>query len=161
MFIDLIESIWNNKKSFTSEVKYKTPEGDEFAALFSMPIPQTKLEQQTVPVTIQSIQALNQVQSAKRESLLKLQQAQRIAHIGSWEWEWETNHAVWSDEMYRIYGVKKDEFNPTSENVGKTILEEDKYKMENAISRLFKGEEVDPFKFRILRPNNDQRTVNH
>jgi PAS domain S-box-containing protein len=159
VFTNIIESIWDNNKSFTSEVKYKTLKGNEFAALFSIPIPQTKLEQQTVPVTIQSIQALKDAQLAKRESLKKLQQAQEIGHIGSWEWHWETDHAIWSDEMYRIHGVEKDEFKPNKKNVGKTILEEDRHKMENAISRLFKGEEVDSLEFRIVRPNNEIRNL--
>ncbi|WP_051554725.1 PAS domain-containing protein [Maribacter antarcticus] len=159
VFLSLIESIWNNEKSFISEVNYKTLQGDEFAALFSIHIPQTKKEQQSVPVTIQSIQAVKEAEAAKRESLIKLEQAQKIANIGSWEWEWETDNAVWSDEMYRIYGVKKDEFDPISENVSKTILEEDKQKMEHAISQLLKGEIVDSFEFKIVRPNNEIRDL--
>ena len=55
----LLESIWNKEKSFTSEINYKTLEGDEFAALISIPFPETKLEQHSVPVTIQSIEPLH------------------------------------------------------------------------------------------------------
>ena len=160
VFVNLIESIWNNKKSFTSEVNYKTLKGDEFTALFSVHIPQTKLEQTTVPVSIQNIQELRDAESAKKESLIKLEQAQKLGNIGSWEWDSETDNAIWSDEMYRIYGVEKDEFNPTSKNVGKTILEEDKHKLENVIGRLLKGELVDPIEFKILRPNNEVRFLN-
>lgn len=154
VFIALLESIWNKETSFTSEVNYKTLEGDEFAALFSIPIPKTKLEQQSVPITIQSIQPLKEAERAKEDSLIKLQEAQKISHVGSWEWRWETDDAVWSDEMYQIYGVEKESFLPTSENVGKAILQEDRHKMEHAISQLFKGEEIGPFEFRIARPNN-------
>ena len=157
--IDLIAAIWNNKKSFTSEVNYKTLGGVEFAALFSIHIPQTKLEQRTVPVTIQSIQALKDAESAKRKSLVKLEQAQKIGHIGSWEWEWESDNAVWSDEMYQIYGVKKGVFNPTGKNVNKTILEGDRDKMGNAISKLLAGEKVSSFEFEIIRPNNEIRVL--
>ncbi len=160
VFLNLIESIWNNEKSFTSEVNYKTLKGNKFAALFSIHIPQTKLEQQSVPATIQSIQKLKDAQLVNREALKKLEQAQKIGHIGNWEWNSETDIAIWSDEMYRIYGVKKIEFDPTSENVGKTILEEDKHKMNNAIRKVLNGELVDPFEFRISRPNNEVRTLN-
>ncbi|MFT6921227.1 MAG: PAS domain S-box-containing protein [Crocinitomicaceae bacterium] len=160
VFINLIESIWNYKKSFTSEVNYKTLKGDEFAAFFSIPIPQTKFEQQTVPVTIHSIQALKEAELAKRETLIKLEQAQKLSHIGNWEWNSKNDSAIWSDEMYRIYGVKKGEFDPTSKNVSKTILEKDRHKMENALGQLLKGELVDPFEFKILRPNNEIRDLN-
>lgn len=155
----LIEAIWNKDKLFTAEVNYKTLKGEQFAALFSVPIPQTIAEQQTVPITIHSVQKLKEAELAKKESLLKLEQAQKIGRIGSWEWEWETDRAVWSDEMYRIYGVDKDHFKPTSENVSNAILEEDKHKMDHAIARLFKGEVADSFEFRIIRPNNEIRDV--
>jgi signal transduction histidine kinase/CheY-like chemotaxis protein len=154
MFVNLIKSIWNNKKSFTAEVIFKTLKGEEFTALFSTHIPQTELEQKTVPVSIQN---LRDAESAEKESLLKLEQAQKIGHIGSWEWNPLTDNAIWSNEMYSIYGVEKAEFDPTSENVGKTILEEDRHKMEHAIGQVFQGEVVDPFEFRILRPNNQIR----
>jgi signal transduction histidine kinase/ActR/RegA family two-component response regulator len=157
VFIALLESIWNEAKSFTSEVNYKTLKGDEFAALFSIPIPKTKLEQQSVPVTIQSLQPLKEAERAKEDSLIKLQEAQKLSHVGSWEWKWETDDAVWSDEMYQIYGVEKESFVPTSENVGKAILEEDKHKMEHAISQLFKGKETEPFEFKIARPTHEIR----
>lgn len=157
VFIALLESIWNKAKSFTSEVNYKTLEGDEFAALFSIPIPETKLEQQSVPITIQSIQPLKEAEQAKEDSLIKLREAQKLSHVGSWEWKWETDDAIWSDEMYQIYGVEKKNFIPNSENVGKVILEEDKHKMEHAISQLFKGKKTEPFEFKIARPTHEIR----
>lgn len=151
-FINLIESIWNYESSFTSEVNYKTLHGDEFAALFSIHLPQTKSEQHSVPATIQSIQFLKEAQASKRESLLKMQQAQSIGQIGSWEWEWKTDRTVWSDEMFKIFGVEKGEFEPTKENVRKIILEDDRPRIENAFRQLLKGEKVDSFELRIVRP---------
>jgi len=35
----------------------------------------------------------------------RLVEAQRVAHVGSWEWEVAANAVTWSDELYRIYGV--------------------------------------------------------
>ncbi len=37
---------------------------------------------------------------------LLLADAQRIAHIGSWEWNTETNQMKWSDEVFRIFGCE-------------------------------------------------------
>ena len=59
---DLIAAIWNNEQSFTAEVNFKTLKGEEFAALFSVPIPKTEAERQTDPVTIQSIQELREAE---------------------------------------------------------------------------------------------------
>lgn len=39
-------------------------------------------------------------------------QAQKITHIGNWTWDVVTNNVLWSDEMYRIYGLE-----PQSEQI--------------------------------------------
>jgi PAS domain S-box-containing protein len=37
----------------------------------------------------------------------QLAEAQRLAKLGSWEWDVATGNVLWSDEMYRIYGYEK------------------------------------------------------
>jgi len=39
-----------------------------------------------------------------RESEQDLRESQRIAHIGSWRLDVETNEVVWSEELYKMYG---------------------------------------------------------
>ena len=84
MFGKLIEAIWNKDKSFESELNYKTLNGDEFSALFSVPIPQTKTKQKNVPV---SIQKLKDAKIAKRESwmpaLISVTTARNLAFISA------------------------------------------------------------------------------
>src|SRR5262249_2206694 len=36
----------------------------------------------------------------------QLATAQQITHMGSWEWDAQTNVVTWSDELYRIYGLE-------------------------------------------------------
>lgn len=36
----------------------------------------------------------------------ELNEAQALAHIGSWSWQIATNRIAWSDELYRIYGYE-------------------------------------------------------
>jgi PAS domain S-box-containing protein len=40
-----------------------------------------------------------------RQSEARLEEAQRIAHLGHWERDIETNRGTWSDETYRIFGL--------------------------------------------------------
>ena len=40
------------------------------------------------------------------QSQVRLKQSQEIAHLGSWEVNFETNSSKWSDEAYRIYGIE-------------------------------------------------------
>jgi GAF domain-containing protein len=44
-----------------------------------------------------------------RESKARLEEAQRVAHVGHWEWNLDTNANTWSAETYRIYGLTPQE----------------------------------------------------
>ena len=55
--------------------------------------------------THKDISVRKQAEEALRQSQKKLQEAQRIAHVGSWQLDLMTNHVVWSEELYRILGL--------------------------------------------------------
>lgn len=48
---------------------------------------------------------LQQEQSALQQRTARLIEAQRIAHLGNWEWDAADNAMRWSDEIYRIFGL--------------------------------------------------------
>jgi PAS domain S-box-containing protein len=41
-----------------------------------------------------------------RKSRALLSEAQRIGHMGNWVWDVQTDELSWSDEIYRIFGLK-------------------------------------------------------
>ena len=59
------------------------------------------------------ITELKQAQAALRESKARLDRAQSIARIGSWELDLTTGCYQWSKEMYRIRGLPANEFEPS------------------------------------------------
>jgi len=58
-------------------------------------------------------------QRATKERLSRsealLAQAQRVAHIGSFEWDIASGVVTWSDELHRIYGLEPGQFGGTYE----------------------------------------------
>lgn len=98
---------------------------------------------------------LGRVDVSGREAALKEQlvEAQAIAHIGSWEWNLETDIRTWSAEMYRIYGVSPETFDPSQEVLLETIHPDDR-EMVQAKSRQARESGV-PFsyEFRVTRPD--------
>jgi PAS domain S-box-containing protein len=69
--------------------------------------------------------ALQESERIISEQFEKLNEAQHIAMIGSWEWNLQTNHVWWSDETYRIFGVTPQNFVPSFEANGKFIHPDD------------------------------------
>jgi PAS domain S-box-containing protein len=88
---------------------------------------------------------------ARRET--QLVEAQRIAHIGSYEWDIRADKVYRSAELYQIFGVSHDEFEPTFEGYLARIHPEDRASTKEAIERAFR--ECKPFDHeeRIVRPD--------
>ncbi len=55
------------------------------------------------------------VEEALRRSLVRLDEAQRIAAVGYWEWRLRTGEVLWSDETFRIYGYEPGSVEPSQE----------------------------------------------
>jgi PAS domain S-box-containing protein len=93
------------------------------------------------------------------ESNAKLEEAQRIAHVGHWEWDLETDVIVWSDETYRIFGLTPQE-RPMDLATNRAMIHPDDREA------LYAGVDADlsagarPIaEFRIVRPDGEVRTV--
>lgn len=65
--------------------------------------------------TVQDVTDRVKAVDALRISEASLANAQRIAHIGNWDWDISTNELWWSDEIYRIFGVAPRGFGATYE----------------------------------------------
>ncbi|HEY3309256.1 MAG TPA: EAL domain-containing protein [Desulfuromonadaceae bacterium] len=48
---------------------------------------------------------LENAELSLRQSESRLARAQKIARMGSWEWDIQTGNIYWSDELYRIFGL--------------------------------------------------------
>jgi PAS domain S-box-containing protein len=92
------------------------------------------------------------------ESEERLKNAERLAHLGHWQWDLKSNHVSWSEEMFRIFG-KAPDYLPTYDGVIEAIVPEDKARIERYVrDRL--GERIQSStEFRIIRPDGDLRTV--
>ena len=59
--------------------------------------------------------AVERVFEALSASEASLAEAQRVVHLGSWDWDIVTGTLAWTDEIYRIFGVEPQEFGATYE----------------------------------------------
>ena len=89
----------------------------------------------------------------------QLAEAQRLAQVGSWNWDTVTNEITWSDELYRIYGVDRDTFEITPENVRRLIAEDDLGALRESVNKCRQTGEPFRAEYRIRLPDGSMRTV--
>jgi PAS domain S-box-containing protein len=98
--------------------------------------------------------ALNQL----RKSEERLRTAQRLSHVGNWDWDLRTNKVFWSDETYRIFG-RSPELTPGYETFLDAVLPQDRDRVEAKLKDVIAGGKPSPIEFQIVRPDGDLRTL--
>ncbi|MBI5644001.1 MAG: MEDS domain-containing protein [Deltaproteobacteria bacterium] len=101
------------------------------------------------------------MEQALKKSEEGLVNAQRIARLGSWEWDLNENNVVWSDELYRIMGVNKEEFIVSSfEGFMDFVHPEDREDMKAAIDSMLLGKNsYNVMDYRIILADGAERAL--
>jgi PAS domain S-box-containing protein len=89
------------------------------------------------------------------ESKAKLEEAQRLTHVGYWEVDIPTGRVNWSDETYRIYGMQPQERPMDLASVAERIDAED---WRRATEAAFGGARFDA-ECRLFRPTGEMRVA--
>ncbi len=100
-----------------------------------------------------------EAQEALRKSEESLLLAQEVAHFGSFERNLKTNKGWWSDEMYRILGVSRQECEPTFENIMSYVHPEDLEPLKAASAEAIVKTGTYRSDYRIIRPSGECRTL--
>jgi len=82
---------------------------------------------------ITDITAQKQTEDALRESQESLAEAQQITHTGNWDWNIRTGMMQWSDEIYRIFGLRPGELIATYDIFLGMIHSDDREQVQSAI----------------------------
>jgi PAS domain S-box-containing protein len=101
------------------------------------------------------------IEESLKKSNLSLAEAQRIAHIGNWEWNIESAEIYLSDELQRITGIEHQIYNGTFDALYENIFPDDKEIITNVIDKaMFEGEKSDTG-HRIIHHDGSVRYVRH
>lgn len=105
--------------------------------------------------TVCRIDAVEEVHKSE-ESLAA---AQRIAHMGNWDWNILTGDLAWSDEIYRIFGLAPHQFGATYEAFLETVHPDDREYVIDSVNCAVAGETDYEIDHRIVLPDGEIRIV--
>ena len=99
-------------------------------------------------------------ESELKKSEVRLNDAQRIAKVGSWELDLLTNELFWTDEMYNMFEVDKSRFGASYEAFLNTIHPDDRDMVNKAYTDSLVSREPYEVRHRLKLRNGDIRYVN-
>jgi two-component system cell cycle sensor histidine kinase/response regulator CckA len=93
------------------------------------------------------------------DSEAKLEEAQRIAHVGYWDNDLDADRISWSDETYRILGLNPGEIAPTLADLRERIHPDDREVQAQATARAKAGDGRYEVEYRVVRPGGEVRSI--
>ncbi len=92
------------------------------------------------------------------ESEEHLKNAERLAHVGHWQWDLPTNCVSGSEELFRILG-KPENYTASFEGFLQTLVSQDRGRVDRAIRDSLVTKIGHSLEYQIVHPDDDVRTV--
>ena len=98
-------------------------------------------------------------EDGKKRTERRLAQIQRIARIGFWEFDFRSNSAWWSDELYRICGLEPGSLPPKRSSMETLIPSDDLAAIDAALASARETGILEDLVHRVVLPNGDEHRV--
>jgi PAS domain S-box-containing protein len=173
--VDLVQRVISQNSSEKIEVKagnrvysvafHPLPE-EECVNIYGFDITESRKAETELKFTLDNLDKLVKERTTELEkaynslkgSEVSLSEAQRMAHIGNWDWNLVTGKACWSDELYRIFGRSLQEPGATYDEFLSYVHPDDRDRVSNAIKRGLNGGHITG-DYRIILANGEERIV--
>jgi diguanylate cyclase (GGDEF)-like protein/PAS domain S-box-containing protein len=99
-----------------------------------------------------------QVERAREQLLSDLEEAQRVARVGSWSWDQSVDETTWSAQMYEIFGRDPADGPATREEFFASVHPDDRERLAAGYAHTFDGPSFE-LDHRIIAGDGVQRTV--
>jgi PAS domain S-box-containing protein len=145
---------WRRDRRLLSESRkgLRDPEADRTAAL-------EKANQDLEASQTDLQRRWQYLAEALQESKTRLEEAQRVAQVGHYEWNLVANRVTWSAELYRIYGLPPQEGSIDMAMVREMMHPDDRDHVFGAVEDVVRSGVNAAAEHRVVRPTGEVRTV--
>jgi len=98
------------------------------------------------------------IKQALEKNYNRLQEAQRIGHIGNWEWDIQSNITTISEGLYTIYGIDSCHL-AKYEDIWNRVIPEDRHIVDDNIEKALRERNAFKYEIRIRRQDGDIRII--
>lgn len=147
-------------ETFQIENRYIHKLGHEVQALTSISLARDTQNNPLYFISqIQNISERKRVESEIKANDLRLSEAQRIAHLGSWEWDIVENSVAWSDETYRIFGYEPGGVDVSFDFFYNAVHPGDQARVTTVLAETIEQKKALNMEHRIILPDQSQRCL--
>ncbi|MEI8314572.1 MAG: PAS domain S-box protein [Verrucomicrobiota bacterium] len=107
----------------------------------------------------QDVTARKQAAEALQDSADRLKLATRIGGVGIWEYDVPTNRLAWDDQMFRLYGITREQFSGAYEAWRAGVHPDDQQRGHEEIQMALRGEKDFNTEFRVLWPDGSTHSI--
>ncbi|MDQ1274833.1 MAG: hypothetical protein QG610_405, partial [Euryarchaeota archaeon] len=166
--IDVLLSSGKRRVILGSASPLHGPEGNVRGSVGSfIDITERKKAEAKLKETLDNLEHIVKERTAQLENAYKslkesekgLAEAQKMAHIGNWDWDLVTNKLYASDEMCRIFGLNSHEFEASYEAFLNYVHPADRDYIITAYTDVLYGKEFVGTDYRIIRADGEERVV--
>ncbi len=142
------------------DLRLVQPDGGFIWAHFTGVVAQAEDGKPVCRVVLSDITERKQVEDALQATMYELKKSQEVARVGNWVWHVPQNLVEWSDEMYRIFGIEKDQFTgDLAQVISDSIHPEDRAGVDRSNASVMESNTPVPLEYRVVRPDGSVRFV--
>jgi len=158
----LVDSSFDNPvrrpMSNDTELTVLTKDGTELPVEISLSYSLREGDMHAI-ATLRDVRERKETQNKLHRSQDVMKKAQLIAHFGSWDWDIPNNTLEWSDEVYRIFGLRSQQLEVTYRTFLKQLHPDDKKNVIDAINASVVDNKPFDIQHRVVRPDGIVRFV--
>ena len=109
--------------------------------------------------TAQDITERKRIERELERSEARLVNAQRVAQLGSWEWDIEANKVHWSDGMYQVLRLLPEDVVPSFEAFLEQVHPDDREMIRVADAQVQQQSDPSSVEYRVLLPSGEERIM--
>ena len=155
----VVRSVFETGNLICREKPLAFPVGDRWIEIRLAPLRDAQGAVTAVMGVCRDITERKRAEAILRQTTDRLSLAARAGGVGIWDYDVVNNRLVWDDQMFRLYGITRDQFSGAYQAWQAGLHPEDRQRGDEEIRLALRGEKDFNTEFRVVWPDGSQHSI--